>query len=121
MKIEGTNLSIQKAKRALEPIIFQAKEDYNSYKQRKAIREERMTRKALPKFQESAEKTSNGKRSKNLFAALFEESDSETAEQTEEFPVLGAAMEQKTIPKWGPGMNPPVEKKIAWGDITDNE
>ena len=123
MNIKGTNLSIQRAKRALDTIIIQAKEDYNAYKQRKANREEKMTRKTQPKFQASAEKTSTGKRSKNLYAALFEESESET-ETVEEFPTLGNG-KIPTLPVWGPGMNPPVEEskteKLAWGDISDDE
>jgi hypothetical protein len=132
MKIEGSNLSIRKAKKMLDIVIDSAKRDYAEYKERESNRKEKIARNRLfsRKKEEEENKTSKtcvSKKSSNGFAALFEESESESESDSgvEEYPVLGnTATEKPTY--WGPGMNPEPKQKeetpiTSWGDVSEDE
>ena len=134
MKIEGSNLSIRKAKKMLDIVIDSAKRDYAEYKERVSNRKEKIARNRLfsRKKEEEENKTSKtcvSKKSSNGFAALIEESESESESESdsgiEEYPVLGnTATEKPTY--WGPGMNPEPKQKeetpiTSWGDVSEDE
>jgi hypothetical protein len=133
MKIEGSNLSIGKAKKMLDIVVDSAKRDYAEYKERKAQRGEKHTRNRMfsrkKEEEETRTKTCGSKKSSNGFAALFEESESDTGSDSgvEEYPALG---NQKTtadeVTYWGSGMNPEPKQKeetpiTSWGDVSEDE
>lgn len=142
MKIEGSNLSIGKAKKMLYLVIDSAKRDFAEYKERRyrrlCQREETMTRnREISRKKEEEEiktrKTCVSKKPANVFAALFEESDdveesddeSDEDNEVEEFPALGNTTTDKTI-YWGPGMNTTPKKKeettiTSWGDVSEDD